>query len=61
MTFGTTLVTYRNTAEARPAILKGDMEDAQHVCKLQTLSYIAHVIAACRSSPIHLFTRNKKP
>jgi hypothetical protein len=46
-------LTYRNITWAKLAILKRDMEDAQHICKYQALSYIAHVTAICRNSPLH--------
>jgi hypothetical protein len=42
-------LTYRNTTWAKLAILKRDMEDAQHIYKYQALSYIAHVTAICRN------------
>lgn len=42
-------LTYRNTTWAKLVILKRDMEDEQHICKYQALSYIAHVTAICRN------------
>jgi hypothetical protein len=52
-------LTYRNTTWAKLAILKRDMEDAQHICKYQALGYIAHVTTICRNSPLHCFAGDK--
>jgi len=35
------------------------MEDAQHFCKYQALSYIAHVTTMCRNSSLRCFTGDK--